>query len=302
VSNALSTEQALSLKERWEASGEGKVLTAPGNSQLIAFQLSPELQMEPALLDPRVRQALFYAIDMPTWTDSVMGGKTSGLVSTGLLPPNHHLASHTNGSYSMYTQDVARSQRMLAEAGWTKGSDGFVTHASDGRRFKNSIWSTTESSTLILSDFWKQVGLESSVYVLPRSRTSDREFWQTFPNTEITSRGYGEEILDRVECAQSATPTNGYNGFNRGHYCNTTQMEPAIAGFKRSFVPAEQGRYLRQAADLISQDLPIIQTYFSMHQASVAKGVVMFEDFSGGLTGSGVYGSYFRNGHLWDRR
>src|SRR5439155_453778 len=118
-----------------------------------------------------------------------MGGKTSGLVSTGLLPPNHHLASYTDGSYAMYALDQARAQGLLADAGWVKGSDGFVTHASDGRHFKPAIWSTTESSTLILADFWKQVGLDASVY----------------------------------------------------------------------------------------------------------------EDFSGGLTGSGVYGSYFRNGHLWDR-
>ena len=46
---------------------------------------------------------------------------------------------------------------------------------------------------------------------------------------EISSRGWGEEILDRVECVQSATPANGYNGFNRAHYCNQAQMEPAIA-------------------------------------------------------------------------
>ena len=190
---------------------------------------------------------------------------------------------------------------MLADAGWVKGSDGFVTHSSDGRRFRPAIWSTTESSTVILADFWKQVGLEASVYVLPRARTSDREFWQTLPNAEITSRGYGEEILDRVECVQSATAANGYNGFNRGHYCNPA-TESAIGGFKRSLKAEDQGRFLRQAADLVAQDLPIIQTWFSLHQAAVRRGVTMFDDFGGGLTGSGVYGSYFRNGHLWDRQ
>src|SRR5439155_9303074 len=202
---------------------------------------------------------------------------TTGLTSTGLLPPNHYLASYTNGSYASYAQDQARAQRMLADAGWTKGADGYVTHSSDGRRFKPSIWSTTEASTLVLSDFWKQVGIEASVYVLPRSRTSDREFWQTLPNVEISSRGWGEEVIDRVECVQSATPANGYNGFNRGHYCNRAQMEPAIAGFKRSLDLAEQGRYLRQAADLIATDLPIIQTYFSLHQTPIAKGVIAFD-------------------------
>jgi peptide/nickel transport system substrate-binding protein len=301
-SNALEEEQALQLKERWESTGGGKVLIGPGNSQLIAFQFSPELQTEPTLLDPKVRQALRYAIDMPTWTDTVMGGKVSGLLSNGLLPPNHHLASYTNDAYGMYNYDQTRAQRMLADAGWTRGSDGFVTHASNGRRFQISVWSTTEASTLILSDYWKQVGLDSSVYVLPRSRTSDREFWQTLPNVEISSRGYGDEILQRIECDQSATPANGYNGFNRGHFCDQARMETAISGFRRSLNLAEQGRFLRQAADVIAQDVPIIQTYFALHQAAVPKGVVMFDDDGGGLPGTGVYGSYYRNGHLWDRQ
>ena len=28
----------------------------------------------------------------------------------------------------------------------------------------------------------------------------------------------------------------------------------------------------------------------------------MMDDFSGGLPGSGTYGSYYRNGYLWDRQ
>src|SRR5205814_867552 len=83
VANALTPEQAQGLKERWEASGDGRVLTAPGNSQLIAFQFSPELQTEQALLDPRVRQALFYAIDMQSWTDRVIGGDPGRLLEAG---------------------------------------------------------------------------------------------------------------------------------------------------------------------------------------------------------------------------
>ena len=301
VGNALTPQLALELKQRWEASGEGKVLIAPGNSQLLAFQFAPEYQNEPAFLDPKVRQALFYAIDLPSWTESVMGGRASELVSTGMLPPNHYLSAYTKGSYGAYTLDVARSQRMLAEAGWNRGGDGYITHSSDGRRMKPVIWSTTESSIVIVADFWKRVGVDASAYVLPRSRTSDREFWQTLPNVELSSRGYGEEILDRIECRQSPSPANGYTAFNRGHYCNEAQLEPLVAGFKRSLTPAEQGGYLKQASELIAQDLPIIQTYFSLHPASVAKGLLAFDDFGGGLPGTGVYGSYFRNGHLWDR-
>jgi peptide/nickel transport system substrate-binding protein len=301
LSNALTSSLNLELKERWEATGEGKVHVTAGNTQFISFQHSPEYQTEPAFFDPKVRQALAYAIDRPAWTDVEMGGKTSGLVATGLLPPNHHLASHTNGSLAMYTYDVNKAQAMLADAGWTRGSDGFITHSSDGRRFRPTLWSTTENSVVIVADYWKQVGIEASTYVIPRARLTDRQFWQSYPSLEISARGWGDEALDRVDCLEVPSPATSYGGQNRGHYCDPVRMQPLLTEYKRSLNAADQGRYLKQIAELSAQELPILQTYFSIRAVPVARGVMMMDDFGGGLPGSGTYGSYYRNGHLWDR-
>jgi peptide/nickel transport system substrate-binding protein len=302
LSNALSSALHLELKERWESSGEGKVHTTSGNTQFISFQHSPEYQTEPAFLDPKVRQALAYAIDRPAWTDVEMGGKTSGLVATGLLPPNHHLASYTNNSLAMYTYDLNKAQQMLADAGWVKGSDGFITHRSDGRRFKPALWSTTENSIVIVADYWKQVGIDASTYVIPRARLTDRQFWQSYPSLEISARGWGDEALDRVDCLEVPTPATSFGGQNRGHYCDTARMQPLLTEYKKSLNAADQGRYLKQIAELSAQELPILQTYFSIRAIPVAKGAIMMDDFGGGLPGSGTYGSYYRNAHLWDRQ
>ena len=302
LSNGLTPALALELKERWEATGEGKVYTTAGNTQFISFQHSPEYQTEPAFLDPKVRQALAYAIDRPAWTDVEMGGKTSGLVATGLLPPNHHLASYTNGSLAMYTYDVNKAQAMLADAGWTKASDGFMTHGFDGRRFKPTLWSTTESSVVIVADYWKQVGIDASTYVIPRARLTDRQFWQSYPSLEISARGWGDEALDRVDCLEVPSPATSYGGQNRGHYCDSVRMQPLLMEYKRSLNAADQGRLLQQIAELQAQELPILQTYFSIRAIPVARGTIMMDDFGGGLPGSGTYGSYYRNGHLWDRQ
>jgi len=301
ISNALIPSLALELKQRWDTTGEGKVFTSPGNTQFISFQHSPEYQTEPAFLDPKVRQALAYAIDRESWTDVVTGGKTSDLVATGLLPPNHYLASATNGTLAMYKLDLAKAQSMLAEAGWTRGGDGYITHNSDGRRFKPVLWSTNEQSTVILSDFWKQVGVDSSVYVIPRARLTDRQFWQSYPSLEISARGWGDEVLDRVDCLEMPTPAVAFGGQNRGHYCDPVRMQPLLTEYKRSLNATDQAKYLKQIAEVEAQDLPMLQTYFSLNGIPVAKGVKAMEDYGGGLPGSGTYGSYFRNGHLWDR-
>jgi peptide/nickel transport system substrate-binding protein len=304
ITGYLSDEQGYELKEMWDRSGQGKVYEGVGTTSGVFFQFAPELQSEPSLLDRRVRQALAYAIDRESWTEAVMGRKTN-LVADGLLPFTHHLYSSTKGTLSQYRYDPQLAGRMLAEAGWTRGGDGFVTHSSDGRRFKVLVWSTTgtrqSKETAILADQWKAVGLETSIYLMPDALQEDRQHWSSYPNLEITPRGYGDTVLTRMECAESTVgPT--FRGANRGHYCNAAEMDPLIASYRSSLSLDDQGRFMRQIAELSAQDLPVIQTYFRPFLPAVVKGVTaLADDFGGALEAGGRYGSYYRNGHLWDR-
>jgi peptide/nickel transport system substrate-binding protein len=301
VSNAITPAIALELKERWTASGEGTVYIGAGVTQFVAPQFSPELQKEPALLDPIVRRGLYHAIDREAWADVVMGGKAAGAVATGLLPANHHLASHTQGSLATFTYDPRQAAALLMQAGWSRGSDGLLAHAGDGRRFSTLVWSTNENEATILADMWKQVGLDTTVYVMPRARQSDLQFWQSFPNVEVSSRGYGDTILERVDCALSPTAATSYAGDNRGHYCNRERMEPLLVQYRRSLTQAEQGAAIRRIADLIAEDLPILPVYFAITRIPVSRGVVAMQDYAGGAQGADMYGSFYRNAHLWDR-
>jgi ABC-type transport system substrate-binding protein len=181
------------------------------------------------------------------------------------------------------------------------GADGFLTHSQDGRRFTTLVWSTNENEASILADMWKQAGLDTSVYVMPRARQSDIQFWQSFPNVEVSSRGYGDTILERMDCAFSPTAANGYSGDNRGHYCNRAAMEPLLSQYRSSLARADQGAAIRRIAELVAEDLPVWPVYFAITRIPVAKGVVAMQDYAGGAQGADMYGSFYRNAHLWDR-
>ena len=299
--NALTPALGLELKERWEASGEGTVHIGPGVTQFVAPQFSTELQTEPAYFDPVVRRALYHALDREAWSEAVMGGRRIDNMASGLLPPNHHLSTYTKDSLAAFTYDPARATTLLAQAGWTMGSDRLLTHASDGRRFTTVVWSTQESEAVILADMWKQLGLDTSVYVVPRARQSDRQFWQSYPNVEVSSRGYGDDFLERFDCGYAPSPANSWAGDNRGHYCNRNGMEPLLAQYRRSLTLSEQGDAIRRISELAAQDLPVFQTYFMITRIAVAKGITAMQDFAGGMQGAGLYGSFYRNAHLWDR-
>ncbi len=83
---ALSSELGFQLKERWESSGQGNVYMKSGITWFLAPQWRPNMQSEPANLDPRVRAALYHAFDHEGLSDALQGGHPE-LAGWSLLPP-----------------------------------------------------------------------------------------------------------------------------------------------------------------------------------------------------------------------
>ena len=297
--NALQPEQAVELRAQWERSGEGMVFIGYGTSRGIFPQFSAEYQTEPGMLDPRVRQALYAAVDRESWTGVALGGLKEN-TAYSLLPPDHPLFDFTKDSLRSSSYDVTKANRMFADLGWTRGGDGILTNR-EGRRFRVDAWTTqdNENEATILSDMWKQVGVESPVTIIPNAQVDNRELRQSYSGIEISARGYGDSILTRAECSTGSAPPR-YAGSNRGHYCNP-QMDDLIEKYRASITRAEQGRTITDIARLHAQDLPMMQLYFNLSHPTVIRGFnALANDWTGGIQAGGYYGSYFRNAHLWE--
>src|SRR5207249_1063834 len=65
MDSTLTAEEGAQLKERWEASGEGRVLNKTSGQRVLDPQWRPAYQAEPAVFDLRVRQALYMGLDRP---------------------------------------------------------------------------------------------------------------------------------------------------------------------------------------------------------------------------------------------
>jgi peptide/nickel transport system substrate-binding protein len=298
--NALAAEQAVDLKAQWERSGAGTVYIGYGVSRGVFPQFSPGLQAEPAMLDPRVRQALYHAVDRESWTDVLLGGMRQN-TSHSLLPPDHPLYEFTRNSLQAYSFDPQRALRGLGELGWRRGGDGMLTHQSDGRHFPVAIAVTEDSEDegVLLADMWKAIGLDTSIAVTSNAQRANREHRQAYTGVEVTSRGYGDAILTRAQCGESAVAPR-FSGSNGGHYCDQ-RMEQLIEGYTRSLTRADQGRMIGEIARLHAEDLPAMQLYFRFSNPTVVRGLnALANDFAGGIQAGGYYGSYFRNAHLWE--
>jgi peptide/nickel transport system substrate-binding protein len=300
--NSLNEDQAVELKTMWERTGEGKVYIGYGTSRGIFPMFKPEYAAEPAMLDPRVRQALYTAIDKDAWAAAMLTGQSQN-AAYSLLPPADALYEFTKDSLRGYRHSTEQALRMLEDLGWTRGSGGALVSRADGHRFRVDLWTTqgSERDTSILADMWGQLGIESSQFIIPNAQQDNRELRQSFPGVEVSARGYGDHILTRAECVTLPVPPR-FAGANRGHYCNPA-MDELLLTYRTSITRADQGRAIADVARLHASDLPMMQLYFNLSHPTVAKGLSALEnDFAGGIQASGYYGSYFRNAHEWEWR
>jgi peptide/nickel transport system substrate-binding protein len=76
----------------------------------------------PAVLDPKFRHALGYALNLPQLITKVYQG--AGLPGTTIVPPNYTEYHWEPPSDQKMTYDVAKAGQLLDAAGYKKGSDG----------------------------------------------------------------------------------------------------------------------------------------------------------------------------------
>ncbi|HXM18731.1 MAG TPA: peptide ABC transporter substrate-binding protein [Candidatus Tumulicola sp.] len=122
----------------------------------------------PALSDKRVRQALAYATD----TQELIHDVSHDLYVKGDSDQPAFLWAH-NAHVKQYPYDVAMAGKLLDQAGWTMGSDGY--RSKNGKRLTISITGSTgrkdaEKIELLVQNQWKKVGVDLTVknYIPPQ--------------------------------------------------------------------------------------------------------------------------------------
>lgn len=294
MDTALSTELGFQLKDRWDAAGDGTVYARGGSTRFLALQWRPSVQVEPSNLDPRVRGALYQAIDrealvqreLPAWS---------------LLAPGDLYYEATKDALRVYPFDPERSKSILRDAGWTPGPDGALRHAVDGRRFRQAIWTTVGArhwEMSVYGDYWRRIGLEVEEYTIPSAQVRNLEFRAHFPAWEASSAGQGDAILSRIS-EPPATAQSRWVG-ERGGYENPRALE-LVTRYRTSLSERDQFEAMRGISDFVVAELPLLAFYYTVDLIGARKGVRALDDVEGGaVPAAPPFGTYTRNAHLWD--
>jgi peptide/nickel transport system substrate-binding protein len=138
----------------------------PGSPQIFPLNLT-----KPPTDDLKVRQAMFYAVDMPAIVDTLWyGGRKAarGPLSSPTLDYNPAVES-------TYGYDPKKAKALLDEAGWKPGPDGI--RVKDGQRLKVLTIITTgiEGKNAELAQaYFKDVGIDNQVDEQEYAQTATR--------------------------------------------------------------------------------------------------------------------------------
>ncbi len=222
VNPGLSIDQALTIKEQWDQSGEGEVLAIPGFGwDWIGFNVFEN----PVFEDVRIRQALLYSIDREEIVQSLFQG-LNPVMDTWLAPRHPLLTEEVQAQIIKYPYDPEKAAELFAEAGWTKGPDGILTNA-DGEKLSVSIRTlagdkTKEAVQAVVAEYWKQAGLEVELDNQPSQIIYDNAhlFQFGWPSVFLFNYGGNPNVLTgEYRCQDIPTEENNWAGSNLTGIC-----------------------------------------------------------------------------------
>jgi peptide/nickel transport system substrate-binding protein len=130
----------------------------------------------PAVLDPRFRHALGYAVNIPQLIQKVYQG--AGLAGTTIIPPSYERYHWEPPAGQKMTFDLAKAGQLLDAAGYKKGSDGLRT-LPNGKPIGTLRLAarSDEPTSLNTMDYFKswlsQLGIKSQVSTYSSSQLTD---------------------------------------------------------------------------------------------------------------------------------
>lgn len=300
---SIKPEQSSELKRMWASPEKGTVDTRP--LSIRGFYMQFQDPNAPWVRDVRFRQAMTYGMSREE--------NLANNLQYALTTVPHYFVMPTDPAYKLaeqrgltkYPYDPTRSQRLFAEAGWTKGADGVLrNNAGESIPFRCCRLATADSNdireSLAMVEELKSMGIQAA-HPLPSapagsSSRDSREFQNINKEGSIgplrfsLRGGLASIISENIPRA-----SNGFNASNSGSWSNPT-YDGLHARAEVALNPTERHDIRVQMIKLLTDEMPLIPMYYNPNAVVLRKGV------EGPGDAAALAAAITWNIHTWDVR
>ena len=232
--------------------------------RLTQIQQRAEYARPKALLDVRVRRALAHAFDVPGALEVFTDGR--GVATWTMTSPRVDYYPTVERVITKRPYDPAQTQRTLAEAGYTRGSDGFYVSPT-GERLEVEIWNTGgavfERENRIFADSLRQAGIDASPQTLGPARLRDAEYRALIPGLFTGGAGILDQRLAQHSMQDIPRPDNHWQGSNRGAWASP-EFERLWQAYNATLERSERIQQIAGMERLLNEDVGTIPHYFTV--------------------------------------
>ena len=216
-------------------STEGLKLVTMSGSRIITFQLNQV--RNPALADPKVRQAMAYAYDNNGVVEKIMNGFAT---AASQMSPKGYVGHNENLPIRF---DLEKAKSLMAESGYPDGFE--ATMIAPNNRYVND-----EKISEAFVSMMSKIGIKISLKTMPKA-----QYWDEFDAqaADIQMIGWHSDTEDSGNffeflsmCRNAET---GYGQYNSGAYCNAKVDELTLAAQVETD-PAKRAAMLQEAEQI----------------------------------------------------
>ena len=226
----------------------------------------------PILQDARVRRALLMSLDRKT-IDEKLFANMNPIVNSFVSPLNPHY----NAQVPSVPYDPAAARKLLADAGWTPGTDGICRNPAGDRlsvEFLSAAgFRINELEMSVMQSGWKQVCIETNLRFEP-SRTL---FGTTMKHRAFTgmvlytwTSGVGESPRLTLGSDQISTAANNWGGADWVAFADP-RFDADILKSETDLDPSHQTEAWNEMQLIYAEQLPALPLFISAIPQAVPK-------------------------------
>ncbi|HWK29555.1 MAG TPA: ABC transporter substrate-binding protein [Solirubrobacter sp.] len=245
-----------------KANPKFRVLLAPRSGMPRSLVLNTKLF---PFSDPKLREAITYAIDKQQIVDTAWGG--AGSVAGSVLTPGMPGFSSAVAEAAP-KRDVAKAKQILAAAGWTPGSGGVLT--KDGKKLSFSFvtqpGTTFQLEGQLLQAQLKEVGIDLKIASKEQAAVLADLQGGKAPFTDMLFAATDPDVMYTV----LATDSIG-KAWNGASYSNP-EMDDLLTRARTEIDPDKRAALYEQAQKIVARDNPYVPFYnISVPYATTAR-------------------------------